>query len=333
VSVLALRRGGPFVQWLRDAGVTVHVADVRSRFDLLGYLRAFALASPAPDVVLSQSLNAQILGRLIARRGRAVHVTIEHGGPGLGFARHQRWLMRSLAGHYDAVVAVSASQLPELAELGYPLEGVRVIPYGVPEPVAERSRSDVRAGLGLAEGDFVVILVAGLRPEKRVDLFLDAVAAAHARDDRVRGVIAGGGALLEQVQRHAAPRGAVLVLGERADVPDLVAAADVVCLTSRTEALPLAIIEAMALGRPVVATAVGGVPGVVADRQTGILVEDAEPGAIAAALSELASAPERARAYGRAGRSRYLAGYTVDRVADAYAALITELLDRRHRRP
>ena len=333
MSVLALRRGGPLVESLRHAGVTVHVADVRSRFDLLGYLRAFALASPAPDVVLSQSLNAQILGRVIARRGRAVHVTIEHGGPGLGFARHQRWLIRSLAGHYDAAVAVSESQLPELAELGYRLEGVRVIPYGVPEPVAERSRSDVRAELGLAEGDFVVILVAGLRPEKRVDLFIDAVATAHARDNRVRGVIAGGGELLDQVQKHAAPSGAVLVLGERADVADLVAAADVVCLTSRTEALPLAILEAMALGRPVVATAVGGVPGVVADRQTGILVEDAEPATIAAALSELASAPEQARALGRAGRSRYLAGYTVDRVADAYAALVTELLDRRHRRP
>src|SRR5438876_12413815 len=84
VRVLALRRGGPLLDQLRREGIPAEIAGVRSRFDLAGFARAFALAKPAPNVVVSQSLNAQVLGHLIARRSRAVHLTIEQRGPGLG---------------------------------------------------------------------------------------------------------------------------------------------------------------------------------------------------------------------------------------------------------
>jgi glycosyltransferase involved in cell wall biosynthesis len=331
VRVLALRRGGPLLDELRQEGIPAEIAGIRSRFDLAGFARAFALAQPAPDVVVSQSLNAQVLGQLVARRGRAVHLTIEHAGPGLGVTPLQRRVSRVLARRYDGVVAVSASQLPELGELGYAEEQIRVIPYGVPEPVPVRDRAAVCAELGVAESDFVAILVAGLRPEKRVDLFIDAIAAARARDARIRGVVAGGGDLLEEIRSRAALRGGVSILAERSDVADLVAAADVVCLTSRTEALPLAILEAMALGKPVVAVAVGGIPSVVAHGRTGVLVEDDGPDAFAAELCELARAPDRVGALGHAARQLYEASYTVEHAADAYASLIGELLARHER--
>ena len=330
--MLAVSRGGPLLDQLRQEGIPAEIAGVRSRFDIARFLRALALARPAPDVVVSQSLNAQVLGHLVARRSKAVHLTIEHAGPGLGVSARQRRLIHLLARRYDGVVAVSASQLTELGELGYAEEQVRVIPYGVPKPVPERARSEVRAELGVAEADFVAILVAGLRPEKRVDLFIDAVAAARARDPRIRGVVAGGGTLLEEVRARAAMRGGVSILAERSDVADLVGAADVLCLTSRTEALPLAILEAMALGKPVVAAAVGGIPGVVAHGQTGLLVEDGGPDAFAAELCELARAPDRVAALGQAARQLYETSYTVEHAADAYAALIGELLDRRRER-
>jgi glycosyltransferase involved in cell wall biosynthesis len=330
--VLALRRGGPLLDQLREEGIAAEIAGVRSRFDVAGFVRAFRLAKPPPDVVVSQSLNAQVLGYLVARRRDAVHLTIEHAGPRLGTTAYQRRIIRLLARRYDGVVAVSASQLPELSEFGYAEEQVRVIPYGVPEPVPERARPEVRAELGVAETDFVAILVAGLRPEKRVDLFIDAVAAARARDPRIRGVVAGGGELLEEVRTRAAATGGVSILAERSDVADLVAAADVVCLTSRTEALPVAILEAMALGKPVVATAVGGIPGVVVHGQTGLLVEGNGPDAFAAELCELARAPDRVAALGQSARQLYETSYTVEHVADAYASLIGELLARRHER-
>ena len=241
-------------------------------------------------------------------------------------AAHQRALVRLVARRVDGVVAVSASQLPELAELGYRRERIRVIPYGVPELVPERASPEVRAELGLAETDFVALLVAGLRPEKRVELFIDAVAAARAREPRIHGVIAGGGTALEVVRARAADAGGVSVLGERSDVADLIAAADVLCLTSRTEGLPVSILEAMALATPAVATAVGGIPGVVAAGKTGVLVEADGAEAFAAALCDLARDPGQVAALGRAARRLYETSYTVDHAADAYATLIRELL-------
>jgi glycosyltransferase involved in cell wall biosynthesis len=158
-----------------------------------------------------------------------------------------------------------------------------------------------------------------------VDVFLDAVAKAHANDDRVRGIVAGGGPELPRLRIQAqALGGAVRLIGERSDVPALMASADAVCLSSDVEAVPVTLLEAMAAGKPVIATAVGGVPELVTPSETGWLVPPRDSDLFAEAILELASNPERGRALGRNGRSRFEREYTVELMVQRYAALLSE---------
>jgi len=188
----------------------------------------------------------------------------------------------------------------------------------------------VRAELDLAEDDVLALLVATLRPEKRADVFVAAVRRAHAREPRLRGVIAGGGPQLAQVRSLVAETPEVVhVLGERSDVPDLLAAADVVCLTSSFEGLPMTVLEAMALSRPVVATRVGGIPDAVTDGRTGRLVPPGDTDAFAEALIELARVPALRRTMGEAASVDYRERYTLEAMAERYGELLGALVDSR----
>ena len=185
----------------------------------------------------------------------------------------------------------------------------------------------MREELGLGAGEFLALLVAALRPEKRVELFVAAVRRAHSADRRVRGVIAGGGPELERVRAAAGADGVVQVLGPRTDVPDLMAAADAVCLSSDAEGVPMVLLEAMALGRPAVATRVGGVAEAVEHETTGLLVPTDDEPALAAALLRLAADPELRARLGEAGLRRHRERFGVDRMVEEYSRVFEEVLE------
>ncbi len=324
-TVITLKHEGRFYDELCAQGVPVHFAAMGSRADLKGARRAFALARSArPDIVVTHSIDAHVIGHRMATNAGVSHVALEGGGPGLRPALHRRMLYRLVAPRADRVIAVTAAQVPALVSLGYPEHRVVVIPSGVPAPEPRRGRAEVRAELGVGDAEVLALLVATLRPEKRAPLFVDAVAAARGAGAPVRGVVAGAGPELELVREHAAAAGCVAVLGQRDDVSDLIAAADVVCLTSRTEGLPVVVLETMAVGRPVLATAVGGIPEAVTP-ETGVLV-DGDATGLSDALVRLAGDPGAREAMGRAARARFLAAYTSERMADAYAAQLRELI-------
>jgi glycosyltransferase involved in cell wall biosynthesis len=212
-----------------------------------------------------------------------------------------------------------------LRALGYRRAAIRVIPNGIPEPRPSRPREETRKALSLAPDDFVVVLVAALRPEKRAGLFVDAVARARAVDGRIRGVVVGDGPELQRVRALAdGTNGGVVMTGERADVPDLMLAADAVCLTSYAEALPMAVLEAMAVGRPVIATGVGGIAEAVVDGETGLLVHSGDAGEYADAIVELAGNEERREAMGRAALARFADLYTLDTMVARYVAMLSD---------
>ena len=194
---------------------------------------------------------------------------------------------------------------------------IEVLYAGVGEvPEAVRSSSEVRAELGLTEDQKLVVTVARLHPQKAIDVMLRAVALGP--DDVVIAVV-GEGPLESELRALAAAlgiSGRVLFLGRRSDVHDLVAAADVFCLSSVWEAVPLAAQEAVLLGTPVVATDVGGLAELISDRVSGRLVPKGDARALAAALTEvLASDVERKRLAERA-RADYSERFSRDRILE-----------------
>lgn len=331
-AVVTLRAAGPFFDLLVEQGIWTRFLPVRSRFDLPGIRRAVAAIGSWPDLIVSQEVQTQVVGVLAARRAGAVHVTLHHKQPELRLSWHRRVLTRLIARRIDAVIAVSAAQIPDLVSLGFPGARIEVIENGVGEPRPARTRAEVRAELGLGEGDFVALLVATLRPEKRPEVFVQAVAHAHRSDPRIHGVVAGDGPELAEVRRRAEATDAVVALGPRGDVPDLMQAADVVCLTSRAEALPMVILEAMALGRPVIATAVGGIAETVLDGQTGVVTPVDDGGALTRALLALADDSAALEAMAAAARHRYEEHYSAAFMADRYAGLLRRALSGAPRR-
>jgi glycosyltransferase involved in cell wall biosynthesis len=177
------------------------------------------------------------------------------------------------------------------------------------------------------ENDFLAVLVATLRREKSAHVFIDAVQGAHRADPRVRGLIVGGGPESHRLEELAGDDRVVQVLGERLDVPDILSAADVSCLSSTAEGIPMSLLEAMALGKPVVATDVGGVADAVVAEKTGLLVPVGDQNAFAEALLKLAADPALARRLGQAGRQRHHDVFGLERMVTAYHHTFDKVLE------
>ncbi len=168
-----------------------------------------------------------------------------------------------------------------------------------------RDRAALRAELGVAPRAFLAVLVAALRPEKRATAFVEQVTAAHAAEPSIPGLVVGDGPDAAAVARAAEHSGGVVrMTGYRADALDVMHAADVVCLTSAVEALPMSVLEAMSVARPVIATDVGDVREVVPTaRRARDRTRPARPRWPGALVRSRATAA-RAAALGRAGRVR-----------------------------
>lgn len=166
---------------------------------------------------------------------------------------------------------------------------------------------EVRRRLGIPETAPVAGLTANLRPEKDIATFVRAAAQVNAALPEARFVVIGEGAerpALESLAGELGMREKIFFVGDRRDVGDLVNALDVFVLCSRSESFPNVILEAMALGLPVVATNVGGVPELVENGASGCLVPPGDPAAIAQRLLELFRNSEMRRGMGEAGRLR-----------------------------
>ena len=331
VTVAALSSKGKLFSELESAGVDVRFAGLSRRSDPRGLGRALRLSSIRPDVVVTREVSGQLVGAAIARRAGAPHLMTEHtpllpDGSLLPRRPHQRVLARLAARTVDVVTAVTAAQVSPLRGWGYRRARIEVVPNGVFEgALRPGDRDEARRQLALGPGDFCALLVAGLRPEKRVDVFVEAVAAARRDEPRLCGLVAGEGRERERIARLAAETdGTVRLLGGRADVPSLIEAADAVCLSSDAEALPMALLEAMALARPVVATDVGGVAEAVADGETGHVVPAGDPPGFGRALARLAGDPDRASRLGEAGRARQRERFDGQAMVARYERLLEE---------
>ena len=244
----------------------------------------------------------------------------------------------------DAVVAVGESVKAALvANEGLPADRIGVIYNGIdlapyatePDAAAAEHRAAVRAEFGVPADAFLAVQVARLDPIKDHATAVRAVAAANRGrgGPPVRLLVVGEGPERAGVERAVADAGAagfVTLAGLRRDVPRLLAAADAGLLTSVSEGIPLTVIEAMAAGRPVVATDVGGlreVLGGAGEGPAGRLAPAGDAAAVGAALRELAGDPALAAGLGAAGRRRAFSRFAERTMTDAYAARYAGMLD------
>ena len=330
VRVITLDGRGVYFEELLARGVPIACAHLRHRADPIGLARAARLGGARSSAVVTRGVSAHLLGHVLARRQRAAHVVAEHLGPDpLGMRplrRHQQLLLGPMRPRVTAVVAVAASQTEHLVHDGYRSDAIRVIANGVAVNPPVRDRESLRAELDVHPDTFLAVLVAALRPEKRATVFVEQVAAAHAAEPSVHGLVVGEGSDAASVARAVARSGgAVRMVGFRADAVDIMHAADVVCLTSAVEALPMSVLEAMSVARPVIATRVGGLPELVADGETGFLISPDRPSEMAVALVDLARDAARAEELGRAGRARQQRSFSIEAMTRGYAELLADL--------
>jgi glycosyltransferase involved in cell wall biosynthesis len=267
-------------------------------------------------------------GRLAARLSGAALVLHEHFAdphmPG-----YQALADRLLAPLTDRAIAVSASTRDFLVRQRHvPAERVRLIWNGAPldefAPVAPEAARAARAQLGLPDGAPVVGSIARLSEQKGHRDLLDAAARVLGARPEARVLIVGDGDQWDALQTQARAldiAGRVVFAGHRTDVPALLGACDVFCISSTYEGTPLTLFEAMAAGKAIVSTAVDGCREVLREGVTGLLVPPRDPPALAEALLRvLDDAALRARLgqAARAAAADYDIGRTVERIQDLY---------------
>lgn len=331
----------------RERGIrTLYVADLQRAVHPLRDARALRsvhglIERGGYDLVHTHISKAGIVGRAAARRaGVPVIVHTYHGsvaevhGPSpLSWAF--RLCERMAARWTDRLLAVSQAAVRTCLGngIGRP-EQYRVIHNGI-DPEAFRPRPAARVPELPGRGP-VIGTVGSLTREKGMDLLLAAASRLRPCRPDLRLCVVGDGVERQRLERQVRASGlqdTVFFAGAQADVRPWLASADVFALASRAEGLPGAMLEAMAMERPVVATRVGGIPEAAVDGVSGLLVPPEDPEALAVALERLlADAPLRER-MGREGRQRVCAEFTVarmvERVAEEYERLLAETGSRR----
>lgn len=322
-DVTVVMPSGAAAARVEAAGVRRLPLSVASKTDVGGAVRFGALLRrERPGVLHCQDRRAGLVGRLAARAAGVPVVSTLHGAPDglsylvrgnlraapersrdrLYYLHAERWLSRS-----GGIVVAPSEAIAEYLRrhVRLPEAQVRVVPNGV--DLARFSPAGHTGGAG-------VLWLGLMGAVKRLDVLMDALASFSGR-----AVLAGDGPLLPMVSARASSLGGRVTLpGFVADPVPLFAAADAFVLCSAAENMPLALLQAMACGLPVVATRVGGIPEVVRDGVDGILVPPGDAAALAAALSSVTPA------MGVAARARVEEAYGIERCAAGLAAVYAE---------
>ncbi len=325
-ELVCLKELGPLGEKLA-CEMRVHSHLIAGKYDLRILPRLWRLMRiPRADAVITVGAGDKMFwGRLAARLA---------GAPVIASALHSTgWpdgvgrLNRMLARITDAFIAVADAHGRHLVEgEQFPADKVRVIYNGIDaDRFAPRDGAPVRAALGIPPDAPVVGILAALRPEKNHELFLAGAARIRAARPDARFLIVGDGPqrpALEALANELGIAPGVHFLGTRSDVPELLAACDLVALTSHNEAAPVSILEALAVGVPVVAANVGSVSETVIDGETGRLFPAGDLDAyVAAAFDVLADDQARTRMAG-AGRRLVVERWSLAAMVRGYEQLI-----------
>jgi glycosyltransferase involved in cell wall biosynthesis len=338
--VLCLREPGEVGAEIARAGAPVVSRIAHGRRDPFACVRLASLlaGSRGAALLVLDHHDAVFIGSVAARWAGLKHRFLAVHSTGLWGKRSSFSASdRLVLGSYERIVALAKAHADYLAgREGIAAERIRIIPNGVDAARFRPARSGderraMRSALSIPESRFVVATVAALRPEKNHDLLLDAAARVGAHRDDFLFLVVGEGSERERLRHRVDDLSlgeVVRFLGRRRDIPEILAAADasVLCSHAVVETFPLAVLEAMACGLPVIASDVGAVREMMVDGEEGRIVPPGDVEALAGALVSLAEAPEAARAMGSRGRARVVSDFTVETMVGRYAEMFSEAL-------
>jgi glycosyltransferase involved in cell wall biosynthesis len=334
-TVCCIHEEGPIGEEIRRTGTPVDVLGLtpgirrpHDVFGIAGYLRA-----SKPQIVHTFLLTASLYGRLAAILAR-VPIVI---GTEVNIYEHKRrahaLAERVLMAGTDRLV-VSAESVRDfyVRQVHADPAKIDVIYNAVDFTQAQptMSRAEMRNALGIPDDARVAGIIARLTEQKGHRYLFEALASQSSLAD-VHLLVVGGGELRDALERAAVSMGLVSrvhFLGPRRDLGDLLAAMDVFVLPSLWEGLPLSMVLAMSAGVPVVATSVAGIPEVVEDGRTGMLVPPRDSNALGAALARLLGDPDLRRRFGDDARAAVLPRFGVHRYVESVTSMYDRLLLR-----
>jgi glycosyltransferase involved in cell wall biosynthesis len=290
-----------------------------------------------PDLIHAHELISPSTTALLARAlyGIPTLVTIHGSGQSSEIYRLRRRTfgkarLKLLCKYMDMFVVISQKIAAELDEENVPAERRIHIPNGVDtaqfNPVPAPVKRSVRVALGLPVDAVIAVYIGRLAPEKNVAQLVEIWPAVHAQVPQSELVIVGGGPLETNLRQQAGA--GIRFVGFQQDVQPYLTAADVFVLPSNAEGLSVALLEAMASGLAVVATAVGGTPEVIADGETGCLVPPGDGLALAQALLKVLQDPLLREQLGQNARRRVQSEYALEQVAQRLADLYSHVVKK-----
>jgi len=337
---VATCREGWLAQNLRENGIETHVVAKRRLVDFRMVSEILRLAHERRvDVIHTHELPMMVeIAPAALLKGIALVGTL-HGRENIAARRRRRMVCRLASRWCRRVVAVSGAMQRFLVEdVRIPrtkvqtiYNGIDISRYGGPD-----TPHHLRQVLGIPPESRVIGTVGSLYPVKGQTFLLQAMARVVRQAPDTVCLLVGRGELLPVLQREAADLGLTeqaKFLGFRTDIPELLSLMEIFVLPSLSEGLPLSLLEAQAVGKPAVATHVGGIPEVIEEGRTGYLVPPRRPDLLADRILRLLQDPPAARAMGERGRSRIREIFSLEAMAQGYLSLFESCLNGRLAHP
>lgn len=318
---------------LTEAGASVRCLSARSALGMALRIPSTALWIRREKLALVHA-HLPLAGVVARIAGRLAGVPVVYSEHNLQERYHAatRWANRATWRWQTRVVAVSAEVAGSIGERIGGQVPVRVVRNGIDvdaKTPGETDRVRCRSLLGIPDEVPVVGAVGVFRVQKRFDRWIEVAVAVRKRNPLVRFVLVGDGPLREELERQACESGlgdALIFPGLQEDVTPYLAAMDLFLITSRHEGLPLALLEAMAAGVPVVSTAVGGIPEVVRDGVNGRLVPSGSVETLTSTLCDLLDSPSSRRELACMATETVKREFSIERMAAELDAVYDEVL-------
>lgn len=321
-----------YLALLEKNGIMVHTVTIRHDVDPICFWQiVLFLFKAKPSLVHTHLVHGDLYGIIAAKLAGIKHiVSTKHNDDDFRQRGFFKLVHHVLSTYTARIITISAwiRQFAHAVEK-IPCEKMCTIYYGVAPPKVSRDRESLRAELGFRNGETVLGIVARLTEQKGHRYLIEAFARAITKNSRLRLLIVGSGELEDDLKRQVQNQyieHLVTFTGYRSDIYEILNAIDIFIHPSLWEGFGLSVLEAMAVGKPVIATHISALPEIVEDTVTGLLVSPKNVDALADKILTLASNPLMIKQMGEKGRERCETHFSVERMVQATRTLYDEVL-------